>query len=180
MEGSYKTKGSIEHGCLQNIAFKNIKNALGGRAEFIATGSAPIKREVLDFLKITIGVNICEGYGLTENTAGCSATVHDTNQSGHVGFLDKCCLLRLKDYPDLGYTSDETEDNKIDGMRVWRGEICLKGGSLFKKYLNNDSANSESFEDGWFRTGDVGTLWEDGRLQITDRIKNIFKLQQGE
>jgi len=51
---------------------------------------------------------------------------------------------------------------------------------LFKKYLNNPEANNESFEDGWFRTGDVGTLNEDGRLQITDRIKNIFKLQQGE
>lgn len=68
----------------------------------------------------------------------------------------------------------------VDGKRRFRGEICLKGGCLFKKYLNNPEANAESFEDGWFRTGDVGTIWEDGTLQITDRIKNIFKLQHGE
>jgi len=68
----------------------------------------------------------------------------------------------------------------VDGKRIWRGEICIKGGCLFKKYLDNPEANQESFEDGWFRTGDVGTLCEDGSLMITDRIKNIFKLQQGE
>lgn len=88
--------------------------------------------------------------------------------------------MRLKDHPDLEYTSDYSTSNIKDGQRIWRGEICLKGGALFKKYLNNDDANAESFEDGWFKTGDVGTLYENGRLQITDRVKNLFKLQQGE
>jgi len=87
-------------------------------------------------------------------------------------------VLRLKDHADLNYTSSGlTDDN---GKPIWRGEICLRGGNLFKKYLNNPEANNEVFENGWFRTGDVGTLNEDGRLMITDRIKNIFKLQQGE
>lgn len=88
--------------------------------------------------------------------------------------------MRLKDHPDIGYSSDNIESNYINKKRIYRGEICLKGGNLFKKYLNNNEANEEAFEDGWFRTGDVGTLNEDGRLQITDRIKNLFKLQQGE
>jgi len=65
-------------------------------------------------------------------------------------------------------------------MRVWKGEILFKGGCLAKKYLLNDVANREAFEDGWFRTGDVGTLDETGKLRVTDRIKNIFKLCQGE
>lgn len=56
----------------------------------------------------------------------------------------------------------------------------IKGGCLSKKYLLNPEANKEGFEDGWFRTGDVGTLDETGKLRITDRIKNIFKLCQGE
>lgn len=56
----------------------------------------------------------------------------------------------------------------------------MKGGSLFHKYLNNPEANSDAFENGWLRTGDVGMVDEEGRLWIVDRIKNIFKLQQGE
>jgi len=51
-----------------------------------------------------------------------------------------------------------------NGKPIWRGEICLRGGNRFKKYLNNPEANSEVFEDGWFRSGDVGTITEDGRL----------------
>lgn len=56
----------------------------------------------------------------------------------------------------------------------------MKGGCLFKKYLNNPEANNDSFEGEWFKTGDVGVINSDGRLQIVDRIKNLFKLQQGE
>lgn len=58
---NYLQTGNVEHGCMENIIFKNIKKALGGNIKLIVTGSAPIKEEVLDFLKITIGVNIGEG-----------------------------------------------------------------------------------------------------------------------
>jgi len=68
----------------------------------------------------------------------------------------------------------------VNGIRVWKGEICFKGGCMFQKYLNNPESTSESFEDGWFRTGDVGMIDIKGRLTVIDRIKNIFKLQQGE
>jgi len=71
-------------------------------------------------------------------------------------------------------------ENLVDGTRVWKGEICFKGGCMFEKYFKNPEANSDSFEDGWFRTGDVGMIDIKGRLWVIDRIKNIFKLQQGE
>lgn len=67
----------------------------------MVTGSAPIKAEVLDFLKITLGINIVEGYGLTENTACCSATNTKSTHSGNVGYVHYNCLLRLKDHSDL-------------------------------------------------------------------------------
>jgi len=66
--------------------------------------------------------------------------------------------MRLKDHKELGYTSDNVDENVVDGVRYWKGEICFKGGCMMAKYLNNPEANQESFEDGWFRTGDVGSL----------------------
>jgi len=171
--------GYVSHGILGNAIFKKIKNQLGGNVKFILTGSAPIKSEVLMYLKAVLNVNICECYGLTETAGGCSGTYPDEKTAGHVGYPHYCCLYRLKDHPDLNYTSDNIDSNVENGVRVWKGEILIKGGCLSKKYLLNPEANKE-FENGWFRTGDVGTLDQYGKLRITDRIKNIFKLCMGE
>lgn len=117
---------------------------------------------------------------MTENAASHCTTRIDDNLSGHVGYQNKNNIMRLKDHKELDYTSDNLDSNVENGIRVWKGEICFKGGCLMAKYLNNPEANADSFEDGWFRTGDVGMLDSLGRLKIIDRIKNIFKLQQGE
>lgn len=62
-----------------------------------------------------------------------------------------------------------------------RGEICLKGPSIFKQYFKDSVRSKEAFdEEGWLRTGDVGLIYPNGSVKIIDRAKNIFKLSQGE
>lgn len=97
------------------------------------TGSAPIKPEVMDFLKVSMGINIVEGYAMTENAASHCTTKIDDVMSGHVGQQHQNNIMRLKDHKDLDYTSDNVDSNVIDGMRVWKGEICFKGGCMMLK-----------------------------------------------
>lgn len=122
-------------------------------------------------------MNIFEAYGLTESTGPVTCTRKINNSSGHVGEIIEGCLMRLKDHPELDYTSrdnvkDEVaydtffgEDKKV---RVIKGEIMVRGGNVFKKYLCNEEANAEAFEPGndglddklgmWFKTGDVACV----------------------
>ena len=85
----------------------------------------------------------------------------------------------IKSVPDLGYTIDDV----IDGVNCPAGEICLKGPLIFKGYYKNDKENEKAFdEDGYFHTGDVGRIFPQygNGLKIVDRVKEIFKLSQGE
>lgn len=159
----YNKTGNCAHDCFSSMFFGNLiplKGKLGGRVEFMLTGSAPIKPEVMDFLKASLGINVVEGYGMTENAASHCTTKIDDTSSGHVGYQNYNNIMRLKDHVELGYTSDNIPENQINGLRVWKGEICFKGGCTFLKQFNNPEANEESFENGWFRTGDVGMIDE--------------------
>ena len=85
----------------------------------------------------------------------------------------------IKSVPDLGYTIDDV----IDGINCPAGEICLKGPLIFDGYYKNDEENEKAFdEDGYFHTGDVGRIFPNlgNGLKIVDRVKEIFKLSQGE
>ena len=138
----------------------------------MVTGGAPIAGEVLEFLKIAFCCPIFEGYGLTE-TCGAATLSHIKDKTcGHVGGLSIICKLRLKDVPEMGYHA--TDDPP-------RGEICFKGMNIFKGYFRNPEKTKECFDqEGWFCTGDVGTILPNGAIKIIDRAKNIFKLSQGE
>mmetsp|Transcript_41676 Transcript_41676/g.35081 ORF Transcript_41676/g.35081 Transcript_41676/m.35081 type:complete len:137 (-) Transcript_41676:686-1096(-) len=133
----YNNYGNCAHdGCVDGLFFGNIitlKAKMGGRVEFMGVGSAPIKPEVLDFFKISLGINVMEGYGMTESTCSHSFTKIDDISSGHVGYQNSNNIMRLKDHTELGYTSDNVAENILDGMRVWKGEICFKGGCMFEK-----------------------------------------------
>ena len=85
----------------------------------------------------------------------------------------------IKSVPDLGYSIDDV----IDGVNCPAGEICLKGPLIFKGYYKNDEENAKAFDkDGYFHTGDVGRIYPNfgNGLKIVDRVKEIFKLSQGE
>ena len=138
----------------------------------MATGSAPIAEEVLNFLKVCFCCPILEGYGQTESTAASCVTLPEDSVAGHVGGPLPCLKIRLRDIPEMGYTSTDTPNP--------RGEICFKGPSVFDGYFMDPEKNKEALVDGWLMSGDVGIVLPNGSIRIIDRAKNIFKLAQGE
>lgn len=166
-------KGSVTHWLWDMLVFKNVRAKLGGRVKMLFTGSAPISPEVIDFLRVCFSCDVFEGYGQTETAAGISVTWAGDTTSGHIGAPLPCCEIKLIDVPGMNYTS---EDKPFP-----RGEICVKGNQIFREYFKLADKTAETLDaDGWCHSGDVGMWDESGRLMIIDRVKNIFKLAQGE
>ena len=139
----------------------------------MTTGSAPIDKNVLDFLKICFSCPIIEGYGLTESCTGGGTTDMKDPITGHIGGPSEAVKIRLRDIPDMEYLSSDKP--------YPRGEICLTGPCIFNGYYKRPDKTAEAFdEEGWFCTGDVGMIYPNGSVKIIDRSKNIFKLSQGE
>lgn len=155
------------------LIFGKAAALLGGKVRTMFTGSAPIDKQVIDFLKICFSCPIQEGYGLTESSAsGCISAVEDT-VTGHIGGPNESVILRLKDLPEMNYNSTDKP--------YPRGELCMKGPILFAGYFDNPEKTRDSYDsEGWFLTGDVVTIFPNGSIKIIDRSKNIFKLSQGE
>jgi len=157
---------------------KKTKQAVGGRVRYMLTGSAPISPQVLDFLKVAICCPIFEGYGSTESTAASFLTNVNDGESGHVGGPLSCLEFKVTDVPEMKYTA---LDKGIDGELLPRGEICMRGYSIFKGYYKDPEKTAEAIDsDGWLHTGDIGQINQNGSLKIIDRKKNIFKLAIGE
>ncbi|WP_053383710.1 AMP-dependent synthetase/ligase [Leucobacter celer] len=134
------------------LVYAKLRERLGGNVRFAVSGSAPLSHYLGHFYR-SLGVKILEGYGLTETTAPVTVNLPDKFKIGTVG-------------PALpGHTVRIAED----------GEIEVKGIDVFKEYWNNPEATKSVFtEDGFFRTGDLGSLDEDGYLSITGRKKEII------
>ncbi|GJQ08422.1 hypothetical protein GpartN1_g213.t1 [Galdieria partita] len=157
---------------MDKLVFSKIKAAAFPRLRFMVSGSAPLSASTHNFLKVCFIVPILQGYGLTETTAGVTICGPD-NPAGCVGGLLPVAEIKLKDIPEMNYTSKDSVAPK--------GEICVKGPVVFIGYYKDEQATKEAFdEDGYFCTGDVGMWNEDGTLSIIDRKKNLFKLAQGE
>ena len=92
----------------------------------------------------------------------------DDPEIGHVGGPIQQLRIRLRSIPEMDYLVTDKPNP--------RGEICMKGPSVFSGYFMRDDKTAEAFEDGWFRSGDVGMILPNGTLKIIDRCKNIFKL----
>ena len=165
--------GSTKHGCYDKLIFSKAAALLGGNVRLMVTGSAPIDKAVLEFLKIAFCCPILEGYGLTESAAGSCITSEDDPMSGHVGGPTEYVKFRLKDLPEMDY--------RITDTPYPRGEVCMIGPSIFSGYYKRPDKTAECFdEEGWFQTGDVALVYPNGAVKIIDRSKNIFKLSQGE
>jgi len=166
-------RGRNTHWLWDRIVFNNVRSKLGGNVKAIYSGSAPLSADVTDFLNICFSCDVQEGYGQTETVACLSLTDKWDMESGHVGGPMTPVEVKLRDIEDMGYLSTDKP--------YPRGEICVRGHSVFRGYYKNPELTKEVLdEDGWFRTGDIGIWDEHNRISIIDRVKNIFKLAQGE
>ncbi|CDW80098.1 amp-binding enzyme family protein [Stylonychia lemnae] len=173
-----KHYGKCTHTFYDTMIFNKFRDLLGGRMRMMVTGSAPISKDILTFLKVAFCCPILEGYGQTESAAPASITWMNDPDGGHVGAPFPSCDFKLVDVPEMKYTSEDVDENE---QSIPRGEICYKGPNCFKGYFNNPKATKETIdEDGWVHTGDIGQFQQNGKIKIIDRKKNIFKLSQGE
>ena len=176
----YTQTGILKNILLDNIVFKRVRNAFGGRLRFMLVGSAPVEPEILNFLRCSLSCEIVEGYGQTEDIAGVLLTRTFDPVTQHLGGPGFSCEVKLRDVPELGYTS-KTKDEK-DKLRP-SGELMVRGPIIFKGYFRDKEKTKETIEeDGWMHSGDIATIIPEhgNALKIVDRVKNIFKLQQGE
>jgi len=149
--GSVPLGLKLQFAVLDRLVLSKLRAALGGRVKYAVSGSAPLGLRLGHFYR-SLGLTILEGYGLTETTAPISVNIPSNFKIGKVG-------------PPLPGMSVRIADD---------GEIQAKGIDVFDGYWNNQEATDEAFEDGWFRTGDIGTIDEDGYLEITGRKKEII------
>ncbi|KAL0861816.1 hypothetical protein Bca101_040934 [Brassica carinata] len=154
------------------LAFRKIRNQLGGRLRLLVSGGAPLSPEIEEFLRVTSCCFVIQGYGLTETLGGTTLGYPDEMcMLGTVGLPAVYNEIRLEEVPEMGY--DPLGENPA-------GEICIRGKCLFSGYYKNPELTNEVMKDGWFHTGDIGEILPNGVLKIIDRKKNLIKLSQGE
>ncbi|WOL02121.1 long chain acyl-CoA synthetase 4 [Canna indica] len=154
------------------IVFKKVKEGLGGNVRIVLSGAAPLAAHVESFLRVVTCAHVIQGYGLTETCAGTFVSIpNEFSMLGTVGPPVPNVDVRLESVPEMGYDALSSTP---------RGEVCIKGSTLFSGYYKREDLTEEVMVDGWFHTGDVGEWQPDGSLKIIDRKKNIFKLSQGE
>jgi len=175
---NYKAKGTYKHAVYDKLVFSKIKAVLGGRVRMMLTGAAPIHPEVLCFLKICFCAKFYEVYGGTEVGGVGSASKPYDPVLGHIGSVPPGIQAKLLSIPELNY---HVTDYDVEGNSCPRGELCLKGNTIFKGYYRDPERTKEALDaEGWLHTGDIAALDQFGRLKIIDRKKAIFKLSQGE
>lgn len=150
--GSIPRGLKAKHALYDKLVYAKLRHAMGGRVTHAISGGASLGARLGHFYR-GLGLMVLEGYGLTETTAGTAINTPKKIKIGSVG-------------PALPGTGIRIDPD---------GEILLRGGHIFKGYWNNEAATSECMtSDGWFRTGDIGELDEDGFLKITGRKKEIL------
>ena len=162
LKSAIESKAILKHGLkiplLKNALKKKLRSAAGfGNLKFAISGAAPINPDILTFFQ-SLDIPVYEGWGLTETTAG--ATLNFWNENNKIGSVGKI-------FPN-------TEIKVADD-----GELLLKGDNIMKGYYNNPEATNKDIVDGWFHTGDVGKVDEQGFVYITGRKKEIYVSSAG-
>ncbi|KAI1920049.1 medium-chain fatty acid-CoA ligase faa2 [Ophidiomyces ophidiicola] len=172
--GAKPENATATHALYDRIWSKKVAAGLGfERMKYMVSGSAPLDSSLHQFLRLAFATTIVQGYGLTESFAVAMCQSPQDLTAGHCGGVSavvEACLLSL---PDMEYS--------VDDKPYPRGELLLRGNSIFREYYKNPEETSKAMtEDGWFKTGDVCMVDENGRFTIIDRRKNLLKLAQGE
>jgi long-subunit acyl-CoA synthetase (AMP-forming) len=141
------------------LVFKKVRRQLGmDRARICVTSAAPISRDTLEFF-LSLGVPICEVYGMSECTGPATASIPTRYRTGKAGFALPGTELKI--------AAD--------------GEVCMRGRHVFKGYYKDPLATAETIDaEGWLHSGDIGTIDSQGFLQITDRKKDLIITAGGE
>ncbi len=151
-----ETPKSLSWKLANKLVFSKIREGLGGRARVFVSGGAPLGREIATWYA-DIGIRIHEGYGLTETSPVIALNNPVNHRLGTVGKPMPNIEIRIAD----------------------DGELLVRGPSVFKGYWKMPEETAAVFDDGWFKTGDIATLDEDGFLSITDRKKDLVKTSGG-
>ena len=147
----------LKHAIFDKLVYSKIRAGMGGRVEAAISGGAPLGARLGHFYR-GAGINILEGYGLTETTAGATLNLSSAQKVGSVG------------RPLPGTTIKIAED----------GEVLIKGAIIMNGYWQNDAANTEAFtSDGFFKSGDLGTIDHQGFLAIVGRKKELIVTSGG-
>jgi long-chain acyl-CoA synthetase len=141
----------LKHAVFDKLVYSKVRAATGGRVRHAVSGGGPLGERLGHFFN-GIGITVLEGYGLTETTAPVGVNTPERIKIGSVG----------RPLPGNGYRIADD------------GEVLAKGVCIFKEYINRPDLTAEAFDGEWFRTGDLGSLDEDGFLTITGRKKEII------
>ena len=151
-----ETPASFSWKLADALVFSKIREGLGGRARVFVSGGAPLGKEIATWYA-DVGIRIHEGYGLTETSPVIALNNPVNHRLGTVGKPMPNVEVRIAD----------------------DGEVLVRGPSIFKGYWKTPEETAAVFEDGWFKTGDIGSIDEDGYLSITDRKKDLIKTSGG-
>ena len=151
-----KTPNSLNWKLANKLVFSKMSARMGGRVRIFVSGGAPLGRELASWYA-SVGIRIHEGYGLTETSPVIAINSPAAHKIGTVGRPLANVEVRI------------AEDS----------EILVRGPSVFQGYWNRPTETENAFLNGWFRTGDIGNLDEDGFLSVTDRKKDLLKTSGG-
>ena len=146
---------------IRRIAFKEILNNLGGNLRILIAGGAAMSKEAIQGF-LDFGINLLQGYGLTETSPVLAGENDKYKRAGSVGFP----------LPSIDIQIDNPDSNGI-------GEIIAKGPTIMLGYVDNQEATDEVLKDGWLHTGDLGYIDNDGFIFITGRKKDVIVLKNG-